>query len=199
MPQYPPAIDRLLQALTGLPGVGPKTAERYVFSLLRQSPGRLHELAQSVEHLRDEIVTCQRCHNFDQQSPCRYCRDSQRDQKTICVVTDTPDLLAIEHSGAYHGLYHVLGGTVSAMEGRGPEQLFMADLLQRIPKEEITEIILAMNPDIEGETTALYLKKAIQPLNVNITQLARGIPTGGDVTYMDEATLGEAMNHRQKV
>lgn len=198
MAQYPPAIDRLLQALTTLPGVGPKTAERYVFSLLRQSPQRLHELATSVEHLRDEIVTCQRCHNFDQQSPCSYCRDTSRDQHIICVVTDTPDLLAIEHSGAFHGLYHVLGGTVSAIEGRGPEQLFMKDLLARIAKEKITEVILAMNPDIEGETTALYLKKAIQPLNVNVTQLARGIPTGGDVTYMDETTLGEAINHRQK-
>lgn len=197
MPQYPPAIDRLLQALTYLPGVGPKTAERYVFALLRQSPARLHDLAQSVEHLRDEIVTCTRCHNFDSESPCRYCTDKHREQNTICVVTDTPDLLAIEHSGAYHGLYHVLGGTVSAMEGRGPDQLFINDLLERITKEGISEVIFAMNPDIEGETTALYLKKAVQPLNITITQLARGIPTGGDVTYMDETTLGEAINHRQ--
>lgn len=198
MPSYPPAIDRLLQALTTLPGVGPKTAERYVFSLLRQSPQRLHELAQSVEHLRDEIVSCKRCHNFDQQSPCRYCADTKREQHQICVVTDAPDVIAIEHSGAYHGLYHVLGGTVSAMEGRGPEQLFIKDLIERIPKENVTEVILAMNPDIEGETTALYLKKALQPLNITVTQLARGIPTGGDVTYMDETTLGEAINHRQK-
>lgn len=199
MAQYPPAIERLLQALTHLPGVGPKTAERYVFSLLRQSPQRLHELAESVEHLRDEIVSCARCHNFDQQSPCQYCRDQKRDQHTICVVTDAPDVIAIEHSGVYHGQYHVLGGTVSAMEGRGPEQLFIKDLIDRIPNEGVTEVILAVNPDIEGETTALYLKKALQPLNLKVTQLARGIPTGGDVTYMDETTLGEAMQHRQAV
>ncbi len=197
MPQYPPAIDRLLKALTSLPGVGPKTAERYVFSLLRQSPQRLHELAESVEHLRDSIVACQRCHNFDQQSPCQYCQDSKRDQHTICVVTDAPDVIAIEHSGVYHGLYHVLGGTVSPMEGRGPEQLFIKDLLDRIPKEEVTEVILAVNPDIEGETTALYLKKALKESGVKVTQLARGIPTGGDVTYLDETTLAEAISHRQ--
>lgn len=198
MPSYPPAIERLLKALTGLPGVGPKTAERYVFSLLRQSPQRLHELADAVDHLRDTIIVCQRCHNFDEHSPCQYCRDAKRDQHTICVVTDAPDVIAIEHSAAYHGMYHVLGGTVSPMEGRGPEQLFIKDLIVRVSTEKITEVILAVNPDIEGETTALYLKKALKDLSVTITQLARGIPTGGDVTYLDETTLAEAMNHRQK-
>lgn len=197
MATYPPAIARLLDALTTLPGVGPKTAERYVFSLLRQSPARLHELAQSVEHLRDRIVICSRCHTFDEQNPCRYCADTKRDQTTICVVTDSPDVLAIEHTGAYKGLYHVLGGTVSAMEGRGPEQLYIRDLVERIGKDGVQEIILAMNPDIEGETTTLYLKKALEGLNIKVTQLARGIPQGGDVTYLDEATLSEAISHRQ--
>lgn len=197
MATYPPAIARLLDALTHLPGVGPKTAERYVFAMLRQSPQRLHELADAVDHLRDRIVVCSRCHTFDEQNPCRYCADTSRDQHLICVVTDAPDVLAIEHTGVYHGLYHVLGGTVSAMEGRGPDQLFIKDLITRIPKEGIGEVILAMNPDIEGETTTLYLKKALEGLDLKVTQLARGIPTGGDVTYMDEATLGEAINHRQ--
>ncbi len=197
MATYPPAIARLLDALTTLPGVGPKTAERYVFSLLRQSPARLHELAQSVEHLRDRIVICSRCHTFDEQNPCRYCADTKRDQTTICVVTDSPDVLAIEHTGAYKGLYHVLGGTVSAMEGRGPEQLYIRDLVERIGNDGVQEIILAMNPDIEGETTTLYLKKALEGLNIKVTQLARGIPQGGDVTYLDEATLSEAISHRQ--
>lgn len=196
MALYPPAIDRLLNELTRLPGVGPKTAERYVFALLRRSPQQLRELAESVEHLRDRILRCQRCHTFDEQSPCRYCADSTRDQQTICVVADTPDVLAIEHTAAYKGLYHVLGGTVNAVDGRGPDQLTISHLLERIPAEGISEIILAMNPDIEGETTALYLKKALQPLHIKTTQLARGIPTGGDVTYMDEATLGEAIHHR---
>lgn len=197
MATYPPAIARLLDALTSLPGVGPKTAERYVFSLLRQSPQRLHEFAESVEHLRDRIVICSRCHTFDEQNPCRYCADPKRDATTICVVTDSPDVIAIEHTGVYKGLYHVLGGTVSAMEGRGPDQLAIRDLLARIPKDSVTEVILAMNPDIEGETTTLYLKKAFEGINVKVTQLARGIPTGGDVTYLDEATLSEALNHRQ--
>jgi recombination protein RecR len=197
MATYPPAIARLLDALTSLPGVGPKTAERYVFSLLRQSPARLHELAESVEHLRDRIVICSRCHTFDEQNPCRYCADTKRDQSTICVVTDSPDVLAIEHTGAYKGLYHVLGGTVSAMEGRGPDQLYIRDLVERITSDGVQEIILAMNPDIEGETTALYLKKALEGLAIKVTQLARGIPQGGDVTYLDEATLSEAINHRQ--
>lgn len=197
MATYPPAIARLLDALTTLPGVGPKTAERYVFSLLRQSPQRLHELAESVEHLRDRIVICSRCHTFDEQNPCRYCVDKHRDRTTICVVTDSPDVIAIEHTGAYKGQYHVLGGTVSAMEGRGPDQLYIRDLVERIRKENVTEIILAMNPDIEGETTTLYLKKAFEGLNIKVTQLARGIPQGGDVTYLDEATLTEAISHRQ--
>lgn len=197
MATYPPAIARLLDALTTLPGVGPKTAERYVFSLLRQSPQRLHELSQSVEHLRDRIVTCSRCHTFDEQNPCRYCTDKNRDTTTICVVTDSPDVIAIEHTGVYKGQYHVLGGTVSAMEGRGPDQLFIRDLVDRIPKEGVTEILLAMNPDIEGETTTLYLKKALEGLSIKVTQLARGIPQGGDVTYLDEATLSEAISHRQ--
>ncbi len=197
MAAYPPAIARLLDALTTLPGVGPKTAERYVFSLLRQSPQRLHELSQAVEHLRDRIVSCSHCHYFDEQNPCHFCAEKQRDQTTICVVTDSPDVLAIEHTGAYKGLYHVLGGTVSAMEGRGPDQLFIRDLVDRITKENVMEIILAMNPDIEGETTTLYLKKALEGLPAKVTQLARGIPQGGDVTYLDEATLTEAISHRQ--
>lgn len=197
MAQYPPAIDRLLQELMHLPGVGPKTAERYVFSLLRQSPERLRHFGAAVEHLRDNIVVCSRCHNFDEQNPCRYCADRQRDQQTVCVVADAPDVLAIEHTGVYRGLYHVLGGTVNPMDGRGPDQLFIKDLVARIPKETIGEVILAMNPDIEGETTMLYVKKALSGLTVKVTQLARGIPTGGDVTYMDETTLGEAISHRQ--
>lgn len=196
MATYPPAIDRLIQEFTHLPGVGPKTAERYVFSLLRKSPDHLRRLSEAIGHLRDTISVCERCHTFDDKSPCRYCRDPHRDQHIICVVADAPDVVAIEHTGVFHGIYHVLGGTVNAMEGQGPNQLHIADLLERIPKEGLTEIILAMNPDIEGETTALYLKKALEPLKVNITRLARGIPTGGDVTYMDEATLGEAITHR---
>lgn len=197
MATYPPAIERLLSELTRLPGVGPKTAERYAFWLLRQTPDRLRQFGVSIEHLRDQIASCSRCHTFDDNNPCRYCRDKGRDQKTICVVADTPDLLAIEHTGVYRGVYHVLGGTVNALEGQSPDQLNIRDLMKRIPAEGITEIILAMNPDIEGDTTALYLKKSLHELKVKVTQLARGIPTGGDVTYMDETTLGEAISHRQ--
>ena len=197
MATYPPAIERLLAELTRLPGVGPKTAERYAFWLLRQSADRLRQFGLSIEHLRENITSCSRCHTFDDNNPCRYCRETARDQKTICVVADTPDLLAIEHTGVYRGGYHVLGGTVNALEGQSPDQLNIRDLIKRIPAEGITEIILAMNPDIEGDTTALYLKKGLSQLPVKVTQLARGIPTGGDVTYMDETTLGEAMNHRQ--
>ncbi|MBI2984357.1 MAG: recombination protein RecR [Candidatus Kerfeldbacteria bacterium] len=197
MASYPPAIERLLDELTRLPGVGPKTAERYLFALLRQPSAGLKAFGQAVANLHETILNCQRCHNFDTQSPCRYCRDRQRDQQVLCVVADAPDVLAIEQTGVYHGLYHVLGGTINTVEGQGPEQLHIADLLGRIPKEKITEVILAMNPDIEGETTSLYLKKALAPSGVRLTQLARGIPTGGDVTYLDEATLGEAITHRQ--
>lgn len=195
---YPLPIDRLIQELMRLPGVGPKTAERYVFSLLRMPKDRLHELGTAVEHLRDNILSCQRCHNFDDQSPCRICRDKHRETGMICVVTEAPDLAVIEHTGVYHGLYHVLGGTVNVIEGQGPERLHIDDLLKRIETEKITEVILAMNPDIEGETTALYLKKALEQLPAKVTQLARGIPQGGDVTYLDEATLTEAINHRQE-
>ena len=196
MASYPPSIARVLDALTRLPGVGPKTAERYVFWLLRQPSGRLQELSHAIARLRDKVILCERCHNVDEQSPCRFCADSGRNQHQVCVVTDAPDLLAIEHSGVYKGLYHVLGGTINAVEGRGPDQLQMNDLIERIPKESISEIILAMNPDIEGETTALFLKKLLVSTGCKVTQLARGIPQGGDVTYMDEATLAEAVNHR---
>lgn len=197
MATYPPAIARLLDELTRLPGVGPKTAERYVFALLRQSPQRVKDLADAVAHLRDRVVRCAQCHIFDEQSPCRYCRDQQRDHATLCVVAEAPDALAVEHTGVYHGLYHILGGTVSPADGRSPDDLTIRDLVGRVQKEGVTEIILALNPDIEGETTTLYLKKALQPLSIKMTQLARGIPTGGDVTYMDETTLSEAINHRQ--
>lgn len=197
MASYPPSIARLLDELEHLPGVGPKTAERYLFSLLRQPPERLRSFSDAILHLRDRIVPCGRCGNFDEQDPCRYCSDKSRDQRTVCVVADAPDVLAIEHTGVYQGLYHILGGTVNAVEGRGPEQLRIKELLARIDKENLTEMILGMNPDIEGETTVLYLKQALRGLTIKITQLARGIPTGGDVTYMDAATLGEAINHRQ--
>lgn len=197
MATYPPAIQRLLDELMHLPGVGPKTAERYVFSLLRQPPERLQRFAKAMAELRRNIVVCDRCHNFDEKSPCHYCQDKHRDQQTVCIVADAPDVIAIEQTNVYRGVYHVLGGTINTVEGQGPERLFIADLLKRIADEKITEVILAMNPDIEGETTSLYLKKVLTPYKVKITQLARGIPNGGDVTYMDEATLGEAMNHRQ--
>lgn len=199
MATYPPSVQRLLDELMHLPGVGPKTAERYVFSLLRQSSDRLQRFAAALTELRKHIVICERCHNFDEVSPCRYCRDKQRDQQTICVVADAPDVIAIEQTGVYRGLYHILGGTINAVEGQGPERLFIPDLIERIGQEKISEVILAMNPDIEGETTALYVKKLLGMANIKITQLARGIPSGGDVTYMDEATLGEAISHRQAV
>jgi len=197
MPSYPPSIARVLDELARLPGVGPKTAERYVFWLLRQPGSRLQSMSQSIAHLRDQVVVCQRCFHVDEASPCRYCADSHRDQHTICVVGDAPDLLAIEQAGVYKGIYHVLGGTINAFEGRGPDQLHFRELLERITTEGTSEVILAMNPDIEGETTSLYVKKALEGTTIKITQLARGIPAGGDVTYMDEATLGEAMTHRQ--
>lgn len=197
MPSYPPSIARVLDELARLPGVGPKTAERYVFWLLRQPGSRLQSLSQSIAHLRDQVVVCQRCFHVDEQSPCRYCADAHRDQQTICVVGDAPDLLALEQAGVYKGIYHVLGGTINAFEGRGPDQLNFRQLLERIKSEGTSEVILALNPDIEGETTALYVKKALEGTTIKITQLARGIPSGGDVTYMDEATLGEAMTHRQ--
>ncbi len=199
MATYPPAIARLLDELTHLPGVGPKTAERYVFALLRQPQHRLKDLADSISQLRGRVVKCETCHVFDEQTPCLYCRDQHRDQTVLCVVAEAPDVLAIEQTGVYKGRYHVLGGTVSPADGRGPDDLTIAHLLQRIPAENISEVILALNSDIEGETTALYLKKALLDVSAKLTQLARGIPTGGDVTYMDEATLGEAMSHRQTI
>jgi len=199
MATYPPAIARLLDELTRLPGVGPKTAERYVFSLLRQSPQRLKDLADAITQLRSRVVTCDTCHVFDEQSPCRFCRDEQRDKTTICVVAEAPDVLAVEQTGVFRGRYHVLGGTVSPADGRGPDDLTIKHLHERLVSDGIQEVILALNSDIEGETTALYLKKALKDVNAKVTQLARGIPTGGDVTYMDEATLGEALSHRQTV
>jgi recombination protein RecR len=173
MAKYPEAIQNLIDQFNKLPGIGEKTSQRFVFYLLKQPKEELEKLAKNIEKLKDKIFLCQNCFNIDEKSPCSICSDKKRDQKTICVVCQATDIRTIEKTQEYNGLYHVLEGTINQVEGIGPEKLRIKELISRIKKDGIREIILALNSDIEGETTILYLKKLLNPSKIKITRLAR--------------------------
>ncbi|MFH0853601.1 MAG: recombination mediator RecR [bacterium] len=197
MTRYPEPIKALIEAFSQLPGVGQKTAERYVFYLLAQPKQSLEGLGQAVVHLRDKITTCSICSTFTETDPCDICSDSQRSKTEVCIVAQTPDLLAIEATSEFKGRYHVLGGVLNPIEGITPDQLNTKSLLDRITKDSVAEVLIATNPDMEGEATALYLYKLLKPTNVKITRLARGLPMGSNLEYADEATLGNAIKGRR--
>ena len=181
-----------------LPTVGPKTAERFVFHLLQQNPDELQKFAQAIAELKEKITICQTCFAVAESNPCPICSDKNRDNTLICVVENTRDMLAMEKTKEFKGLYHVLGGTINAIEGTSPDDLRIKELISRIKKGQVKEIILALNPDLEGETTALYLNKQPSLLNITITRLAKGLPTGADLEYADEITLANALKFRNK-
>ena len=199
MYRYPKSIDRLLHELMKLPGVGQKTAERYLFHLLRQPKESLNELQESVEHLREEIITCSECQNFADTDPCSICADPARDRSQVCVVADGSTVAVLEKTGVYRGLYHILGGVVNASHGITPESLTIPKLLERIQKGQVHEVIIATNPDMSGDTTALYIRDQLKELPVTITRLGRGLPLGADIGYADEETLASALEGRQNV
>jgi recombination protein RecR len=194
----PEPIVALIESFTRLPGVGPKSASRLVFHLLRQEPGELKNFAERIATLRDQLVTCQVCQNIATNTPCQLCRDANRDEAIICVVEDSLDVVALEKAGRFRGRYHVLQGVLSPIDGVGPEQLKIREFEQRLTSGVVTEVILATNPTVEGEATALFLAKRIAALSTaRVTRLAHGLPVGADLEYADEVTLGRALDGRQ--
>ncbi|MBM3128288.1 MAG: recombination protein RecR [Chloroflexi bacterium] len=200
MDTTPRAVTRLIDEFHRLPGIGPKTAQRLTFYLLRAPKEHALSLAEALTQLKDKIVTCAICQNIAEENPCAICRDDVRDRSIICVVEEPLDVLALERTREYRGLYHVLHGAISPVDGIGPEDLRVQELLTRIRREPgITEIVLATNPNLEGEATAMYLERLIKPLGIRVTRLARGLPVGGDLEYADEVTLIRALEGRREV
>ncbi len=192
-------IARVVDELSRLPGVGPKTAQRLTYHLLRTPAERVEALAEAILELKRTVVLCSECYNITDQSPCQVCADPQREAARICVVEEPLDVVAIERTGQYKGRYHVLHGALSPIEGIGPEELKIRELVRRLDADGVEEIILATNPNLEGDATALYLRRLIQPLGITVTRLARGLPVGGDLEYADEITLGNALTGRSQI
>jgi recombination protein RecR len=199
--KYPKSIQNLINMLTQFPTVGPKTAERYVFYLLKQPGEKLQALAQAIAELKEKTKVCQTCYRVAESSPCSICSDNKRNQTLLCVVANTRDMLTIEATKEYLGHYHILGGTLDAIEGIKPENLKIKELLKRIGKLNTREIILALNPTMEGETTTMYLTKLIKKSfsKIKITRLAKGLPMGADLEYADEITLSNALKYRNEL
>jgi recombination protein RecR len=190
-------VARLVEQFARLPGIGPKTAQRLTFYLLRTSEQVSLELADAIRHMKQAVKFCSVCLNITDVEPCAMCRDDRRDRSMICVVEEPLDIVAIERTRGYKGLYHVLHGALSPVDGIGPEDLKITELLARLRSGEVQELILATNPNVEGETTAIYLTRLLRPLGVRVTQIARGLPVGGDLEYADEVTLARAMEGRR--
>ena len=200
MDTTPRAVTQLIEEFNRLPGIGPKTAQRLTFYLLRAPKEQAEALSDALMSLKERVVTCSVCSNIAEQDPCAICRDEARDRSILCVVEEPLDVLALERTREYHGLYHVLHGAISPVEGIGPEDLRIQELLDRIQHDHnIQEIVLATNPNLEGEATALYLERLVKPLGIRMTRLARGLPMGGDLEYADEVTLTRALEGRREV
>jgi len=195
----PEPVARLIEAFAQLPGVGPKTASRLTFYLLRRPAEQSEALAEALRDLKQKTVFCSSCYNITEQSPCGVCRDDSRDRSIICVVEEPLDVLAIDRTGEFRGLYHVLHGSISPVDGIGPDELRIGELMARLDVEPIQEVLLATNPNLEGEATAMYLARLIQPKGVRVTRLARGLPVGGDLEYADSVTLGRALEGRREM
>jgi recombination protein RecR len=197
MPQLPEPLERLIQELARLPGVGPKTAQRLAFHLLRSDRSRVDSLARAIEDVKARIGYCERCYNIAEGSLCFICASPRRDASLLCVVESALDVLAVERTSEFGGLYFVLHGVISPLDGVGPEQIHVPELLERVRSEGIAEVIIATDADIEGEATAVYLQRALSPLGVTVTRPAHGLPVGGDLEYADELTLARAMAGRR--
>lgn len=199
MMEYAKPLAKLIRELEKMPGVGPKSAQRMAFHILRLPDEEARALAEAIIEVKERIITCKRCFNFTDEELCPICRNPSRQTSVLCVVADVRDLMAIERTQEYRGLYHVLQGVISPMDGVGTEQLRIRELLQRLQSEPIEEVIIAMNPTIEGDATAMYLSKLIKPLGIRVTQLAHGMPVGGDLDYADQATLISALEWRREL
>jgi recombination protein RecR len=206
MTMYPAPLARLIQEMSKLPGIGEKSAARLAFHLLKTKKEDVFRLAESVGKLRQEMGLCRQCFGFSEVNPqdedgavCDICRNVEREEDKICVVEEPADLLAVEKSQEYRGLYHVLHGTISPLDGVGPDALKVRELLERLRSGAVREVIVATNPTMDGEATAFYLSKVIKPLGVSVTRIARGLPMGGDLEYTDAVTLGKALEGRREI
>jgi recombination protein RecR len=194
---YDGVVQDLIDELGKMPGVGPKSAQRIAFHLLKLPKDDALRLARSIVEVKEKVAFCERCWNIAQGPLCAICRDDRRDSHVLCVVEEPRDIVAVERTREYRGRYHVLQGAISPIEGIGPDQLKVKDLLARIEPEGITEVILCTNPNIEGEATAMYLGRLLSPLGMTVTRIASGLPVGGDLEYADELTLGRALEGRR--
>ncbi len=190
----PESLNLLTDQFSRFAGIGHKTAQRMAFQMLEWPAAEIRGFGETILESTDRLTSCSRCHLLTEQDPCVVCSDERREQNLLCIVEDSRDVVAIEKTGRFHGLYHILGGVLSPLDGIGPDQLHVATLLARL--EGIGEVILALNPSVEGETTALYLARLLEERSIRVTRLARGIPVGGDLEYIDELTLGRALEER---
>ena len=199
MSVYTPALQRLIDELGKLPGVGPKSAQRIAFHLIKSSEQDAFSLANAINEAKNKVRFCETCFNMSDGLTSVICADTQRDSSLICVVEEARDIIALERTHEYNGLYHVLQGAINPIDGIGPEQLKIRELLMRLNTQTASEVILCTNPNIEGEATAMYLAKIIEPLGIQVTRIASGLPVGGDLEYADELTLGRALEGRRKI
>ncbi len=193
------ALDQLIAEFNALPGIGRKTAVRLAYHVLHMEPERARSLAQAIVNAKEQIGFCNVCFNFSDCSPCHICGDEKRDHSVICVVEQPQDVAAMERMREYHGVYHVLHGVLSPLEGVGPDVLRIKELLGRLPDGQVREVIVATNPNTDGEVTAMYIAKLLKPLGVKVTRIANGLPVGGDLEYADENTLMQAMENRREI
>lgn len=198
MPAAEP-VSRLIEELSKLPGIGPKSAARLTYYLLRIPEAEARALAEAIIAVKEKTVLCSSCQNITDSNPCAVCASKERDHSIICVVKEPLDILALERTGQYRGLYHVLHGVLSPMDGIGPDDLKIKELLQRLKAGSVSEVIMATNPNLEGEATAMYLQRLLSPFGVRLTRLARGLPVGGDLEYADEVTLTHALEGRREM
>lgn len=199
MSLYAPSIEKLIESFEKLPSIGHKTAQRLAFYMLDLSNEEVKEFTDSIINAKKNLKFCSKCFNISDTEPCNICSNPKRDESTICVVEDVRDVLAMERTHEYNGVYHVLHGSISPMNGVGPDDIKIKELLSRIMGGEVKEIILATNPRVEGEATSMYISKLVKPLGVKVTRIARGIPIGGDLEYTDEVTLSKALEGRSEM
>ncbi len=197
--QYIAPLAKLIEHFRALPGIGQKTAVRLAYHVLDMEPSKAKALADAILEAKAKIGYCNTCFNLSDQNPCQICASEKRDHSVICVVEQPQDIAAMERMRDYNGVYHVLHGALSPLEGVGPEQLKIKELLPRVADETVKEVIMATNPNVEGEATAMYIAKLLKPMGIKVTRLARGLPIGGDLEYADEVTLSKAMENRREI
>ena len=196
---YAAPVARLLEELERLPGIGPKSAQRLAFHILKGDERTARRLAEAIVEVKDTVRFCERCYNFAEGEVCDVCDDPERDPSMVCVVEEPRDIVAVERTGEYRGQYHVLQGVLSPIDGIGPDELKVRELVERVGEGTVEEVIVATNPNVEGETTAVYVARLLKPLGIRVTRIASGLPVGGDLEYADEVTLGRALEARREM